>query len=720
MRPTLIADSTDPGFSAHLHGSGTSFVLATPPPTAERPDPLPVVAHFGRELPASIDPDALLRSLLPSRTHSGPDFRALRPVVPQQMDGTRLRPTLRGSRADGTAWSPGFKLTDASADTTSAHVTLIDETAGLELRLSWRLDSGVLVADRTLVNLGTDPYRVDGLASSLPMPDAAREILDLTGRWCHERDHQRHPLEIGAWVRDGRHGRTGHDSPLVLVVGTPGFGFRHGEVWGVHHGWSGDSTYWAERAADSTAQFGVEERLEPGELNVAPGESYNAPPAYCVYSNAGMDGMSDAFHDFIRARKVHPTTPRPVLLNTWEAVYFDHDLDRLKALADKAAAVGIERFVLDDGWFGGRRDDTAGLGDWWISPDMWPNGLTPIIEHVTGLGMEFGLWFEPEMVNPNSDLFRAHPDWILHTDGRTPPVWRDQQVLDLGRPEVEAYLLERLDTLLSENNISYIKWDHNRDVVDAGHHGRPGVHGQTLAVYRLWDELKRRHPNVEIETCASGGGRIDLGALARADRVWASDTIDPIERQHIQRWTGLLLPPELVGAHVGSEQAHTTHRVTSLGLRAATALFGHMGFELDLTQLSDADLAGVAELIAVHKRFRPLLHSGRVVRFDMPDEQSLAHGVVAHDGSEALFCYVQLASARTEMLPPLKFPGLNPDATYRVEVTRVGADTGTHEIAPPPWLATGTRLTGTELDAVGVQLPVISPAQAMVFHVQRV
>ena len=588
------------------------------------------------------------------------------------------------------------------------------------LRLSWHLDGGVLVADRTLVNTGDQPYRVDGLASSLPIPDAAREILDLTGRWCHERDPQRHPLEIGAWVRDGRHGRTGHDTPLVMVVGTPGFGFRHGEVWGVHHGWSGDSTYWAERAADSTAQFGVEERLEPGELTLAPGETHTAPTAYFVYSAAGLDGMSAAFHDFVRARRVHPTTPRPVLLNTWEAVYFDHDLDRLKALADRAAAAGVERFVLDDGWFGGRRLDNAGLGDWWVSPDMWPDGLTPIIEYVTGLGMEFGLWVEPEMVNPDSELYRAHPDWILHTDGRTPPIWRDQYVLDLGRPEVMDYLVERLDALLSENDISYLKWDHNRDVVDAGHHDRPGIHEQTLAIYRLWDELKRRHPNVEIETCASGGGRIDLGALARTDRVWASDTIDPIERQHIQRWTGLLLPPELVGAHVGSEKAHTTHRVTSLGMRAATALFGHMGFELDLTELSDADLAGVAELISIHKEFRPLLHSGRTVRFDLPDERSLAHGVVSHDKDQALFCYVQMAASRTEMLPPLKIPGLDPDATYRVEVRRVGEDAVTHEIAPPPWLATGTELSGAELAAAGVQLPVMAPAQAILFHVKRI
>ena len=262
--------------------------------------------------------------------------------------------------------------------------------------------------------------------------------------------------------------------------------------------------------------------------------------------------------------------PRPVVLNTWEAVYFDHRLDRLTALADTAAELGVERFVLDDGWFRHRRDDTAGLGDWYVDEDVWPDGLHPLVNHVRGLGMEFGLWVEPEMVNPDSDLARAHPEWV-----REAPPWRNQQVLDIAQPDAYAYLLERLDALVSEYAIDFLKWDHNRDLVG-------GAHAQTLAAYRLLDELRERHPALEIESCSSGGSRVDLGILARTDRVWASDTNDALERQAIQRWTQLLLPPELVGSHVGPPRAHTTGRTHDLSFRVATALFGHFGIEWDI------------------------------------------------------------------------------------------------------------------------------------------
>ncbi|HEX4811446.1 MAG TPA: alpha-galactosidase [Nonomuraea sp.] len=228
-----------------------------------------------------------------------------------------------------------------------------------------------------------------------------------------------------------------------------------------------------------------------------------------------------------------------------------HGLDRLLELADRAAAAGIERFVLDDGWFRHRRHDRAGLGDWYVDERVWPDGLRPLADRVRELGMQFGLWFEPEMVNPDSDLARAHPDWILGRSGRTPPPQRHQQTLDLARPEVFAYLLERLDTLAGEYALDSIKWDHNRDIAEPVHDGVAGVHAQTAATYRLLDELRRRHPALEIESCSSGGARVDYGVLARTDRVWTSDSNDALDRQAIQRWTGLLVPPERMGAHVG-------------------------------------------------------------------------------------------------------------------------------------------------------------------------
>ncbi|MGH2814025.1 MAG: alpha-galactosidase, partial [Actinomycetota bacterium] len=386
----------------------------------------------------------------------------------------------------------------------------------------------------------------------------------------------------------------------------------------------------------------------PSEVALGPGETYATPPVLATYSAEGLDGLSAAYHRYLRERPSHPRTPRPVVLNTWEAVYFDHRLERLTELADVAARLGVERFVLDDGWFGNRRDDTAGLGDWYVAADVWPEGLDPLISHVRELGMEFGLWVEPEMVNPDSDLFRAHPDWVLSAPGRLPEPWRHQQVLDLANPDCYGFIRDRLDELLGNHDIAFLKWDHNRDLLEAGHAGRPGVHAQTLATSRLLDELRSRHPGVEIESCASGGGRVDLGILARTDRVWASDTNDALERQHIQRWTGLLLPPELVGSHVGPARSHTTGRTHDLAFRAATALFGHFGIEWDIASASAEEQAGLAEAIAFYKRMRPLLHGGTVVRADHPDPAAYLHGVVAPDRVEALFAYVQLTASASE------------------------------------------------------------------------
>jgi alpha-galactosidase len=352
-----------------------------------------------------------------------------------------------------------------------------------------------------------------------------------------------------------------------------------------------------------------------------------------------------------------------------------------------------------------------------VADDVWPEGLGPLIAHVRSLGMEFGLWVEPEMVNPDSDLFRAHPDWVLSAPGRLPHAWRHQQVLDLANPDCYAYLRDRLDALVGDHDIAFLKWDHNRDLIEAGHAGRPGVHAQTLAVYRLLEELRDRHPGVEIESCASGGGRVDLGILARTDRVWASDTIDALERQHIQRWTQLLVPPELVGAHVGPPRAHTTGRTHTLAFRVATALFGHLGVEWDIAAASAAEQRALAEAIASYRRLRPLLHTGQVVRADHPDPSAYLHGVVAPDRGEALFAYVQLTTSARETPGPARLPGLDPGRAYRVApLTLAGGPETTHDTPPPWYQAGGVTLTGTVLAEVGLELPPLRPEQALLLH----
>ncbi|MFL6102017.1 MAG: alpha-galactosidase, partial [Actinomycetes bacterium] len=294
---------------------------------------------------------------------------------------------------------------------------------------------------------------------------------------------------------------------------------------------------------------------------------------------------------------------------------------------------------------------------------------------------------------------------------------RNQQVLDLANPDCWTFIRDRLDALLAEHDIAFLKWDHNRDLIEAGHDGRPGVHAQTLATYRLLDELRSRHPGVEIESCASGGGRVDLGILARTDRVWASDTNDALERQHIQRWTQLLLPPELVGTHVGPPRSHTTSRTHNLAFRVATALFGHFGIEWDIASASPQEQEAMAEAIACYKRLRPLLHGGRVVRADHPNPAAYLHGVVADDGAEALFAYVQLTASAFETPGLARLPGLDPDRAYRVAPLEVAGAPETRQAAAPPWLAAGeVTLAGLVLGEVGLPLPVLRPEQALLLQ----
>jgi alpha-galactosidase len=388
-------------------------------------------------------------------------------------------------------------------------------------------------------------------------------------------------------------------------------------------------------------------------------------------------------------------------------VYFRHEFATLAALADSAARLGVERYVLDDGWFTARRSDRAGLGDWQVDEAVWPGGLHRLVDYVRDRGMEFGLWIEPEMVNPDSDLYRAHPDWILSTGQRVPPLQRHQLVLDLTRPEVSGYLFGRISSLLSEYPVSYVKWDCNRDLIDAGsgpRGGAPAAHDQALAVYALLDRLREQHPAVEWESCAAGGGRVDLAMLGRVQRVWASDMTDALARQPIQRWTGQLVPPEYLGAHVSAPFSHQTGRYMPLSLRCATALFGHLGIEWDITQAGPEELDELAAWIRLYKEHRALIHSGRVVRLDTPDDTAWMYGVVAADQSAALMSYVQLVEPRNDQPAALRVPGLDPGRRYRItEVTpgeRLPRRAGPGDTRIP-----GAEVSGRALASIGLAIP---------------
>jgi alpha-galactosidase len=681
---------------------------------------LPRVLHWGADLgdlPAAAT-TALALAADAGPVPSGLDVPVVASILPEQSAGWPGTPGLTGHR-EGAHFSTEFTVSDCVVEGNAVTVRASDPAARLGLRLEIGLTGSGLVRMRaSVVNEGGDVWTLDGLLLALPVPGHATEVLDFTGRHLRERSPQRTPLAYGTHLRENRRGRTGFDAATVLVAGEPGFGFRSGRVWGLHVAWSGNHRTLIERQPIGVTVLGGGELLLSGEVRLPPGGSYESPWLYWSHGD-GLDEMSARFHRFLRSRPSHPSGPRPVTLNVWEAVYFDHRLDRLVALADVAAEVGVERFVLDDGWFRHRRDDRAGLGDWYVDEGVWPDGLHPLIDHVRGRGMQFGLWVEPEMVNPDSDLARAHPDWILSAGTRLPPPARHQQVLDAGNPDAYAYLLERLDALLSEYDIGYLKWDHNRDLVEAGHASKAAVHEQIRAVYRLMDALKERHPGLEIESCSSGGGRIDLGILEHTDRVWVSDTNDALERQRIQRFTGLLLPPELLGTHVGPPESHTTGRVHRLDFRAGTALFGHFGIEWDIHSARPAERARLAEWVSLYKRVRPLLHGGDVVRGDHPDPALWVHGVVAPDRSRAVYALVQVATSVHAPAGRVRLPGLDPSGTYRVATMEPATAVEGGRGAPPLW-AGGVELPGRALAEIGVQAPTLFPERLVLLAADRV
>ncbi|MFC7528534.1 alpha-galactosidase [Actinoplanes sp. GCM10030250] len=717
MRPSSDTDSAD---LVHLSAAGVSLVLDC------RGTALPSIVHWGDAL-GDLSQEQLA-SLALAAAPQPIGFSADTPVrvsiLPEQSAGWLGHPGLAGHR-EGRSWSSKFEMVAVRRDAFTVRITAFDQTAELALDLEIALHpAGVLRARATLTSTAPGTYWLEHLMLFLPVPAETTELLDFTGHHLRERSPQRTAFTHGMRVRENRTGRTGYDSAYVLCAGTSGFANRQGRVWGVHTAFSGGARTVAERNYHGHSALGGGELLLPGEVGLGEGESYTTPWLYGVFGGEGLDAVSDRFHRFLRSRPQHPATPRPVVVNTWEAVYFDHDLGRLTELAQAAAEVGAERFVLDDGWFSSRRDDTSGLGDWVVSPQVWPDGLGPLIKVVRELGMEFGLWVEPEMINPDSDVARAHPDWMMAAGDRLPPPARSQQVLDLGNPSAFAYVREQLDALLTEYDISYLKWDHNRDLVDAGHpgSGRAGVHDQTRAVYRLLDELRAAHPGVEIESCSSGGGRVDLEILERTDRIWASDCIDAHERVAIQRWTSLLVPLELIGSHVGSSRSHTTHRVLPLAMQAGVAIFGHLGIEADLTALSASDRAALASWVALYKEVRGLLHTGTLVHADVADSAYSVTGVVGEN--DALFALI--TTATSEAYPPgtVALPGLDPGRVYHVRPQPPGDVPDGNAAAwgaALPWCTPqGVHLTGRVLGTSGLRLPVMYPDRVMLVRATAV
>ncbi len=705
---------TDPQIIA-LHGTAMSVVLERAGNDA------PVWRHWGARIASMPLPLADGRS----RTTFALDIDQPPAVVPTFGNGG-FGPSALLAHRDGCDFVQQFDTSDIEPTVNGVTIHLHDSVARLTLEQSLTIDpaSDVLTLSARLTNTGDTPLDLLWLAAgTLPLAPDSAAIHSFTGRHNAEFVATIEPMPKQRWRRENRRGLTGHAGPPGVFVATDGATMHQGAVFAAQLAWSGNHLIEVARSDDGDWTLMLGEWLAPGEIRLAPGESYRTPDVLATWSVAGHNGATQNFHAAVRARgpwAKGQMPPRKVHINSWEGFYFDHDAAQVMALADRAAALGVERFVLDDGWFKGRCDDRRALGDWTPDPVKYPDGLGPLAAHVSGLGMDFGLWVEPEMVNSDSDLYRAHPEWALAIDGRTPPTARHQLVLDLGREAVRDHLFAALDRLLTDLPIAYLKWDHNRDLAPAGGgDGRAGYHAQVLGTYALIDRLRTAHPDVEIEACAGGGGRIDAGIATRTHRFWTSDNIDAVSRTDIQRGYLAFMPPERMGSHVGTTPAHATGRSQSMAFRCATALTGHFGVELDPATLSTTDAATLTEWMGHYKALRETLHNGRVWRGSGCDGLLWqAHG----EPSDMVLLVTRLAPPTLGRPQPLRLPMLADVASLRVTLLAVAAATIRTPHQMPLFAAMrdeGVDFGGDWLANVGLPIPALQGESAALFQLRR-
>ena len=682
----------------------------------------PAILYWGSRLSEATSPDML--SLLATRQElqACQAQEALIALSPEAAAGFMGSAGVQMHRS-GRQWAIYAKT--KSVNLVDNQLTIISQCHGAEIQLTHCLalhaSTDVLTATTAITNIGSSALWLDRCdAPCIPLPMRYNKILGFTGRWANEFQQVSIDRFPGAYVRENRSGRTSHDSFPGVVVHTEDTNESSGSAYGLHLGWSGNHQLRIEEQHTGQAYAQLGELFFPGEMSLEPGEKYCSPTLYGTSTAHGFSAISESFHGYVRASltdKRVRNKVRPVHFNTWEAVYFDLSYDRLCELADVAAEVGAERFVLDDGWFKNRKSDKAGLGDWFVDNTVFEDGLGPLIDHVKAKNMEFGLWVEPEMVNPDSDLYRAHSDWVLNADPAPLILSRNQLVLDLTRTEVQTYLFERLDALLTEYSISYLKWDMNRAVYQPNNQGGRAVgHYQTNALYTLLGRLRAAHPAVEIESCSSGGGRADFGVLEFTDRIWTSDSNDALDRLRIQKGFSMFFPAEVMGAHIGPGVCHITGRILSMETRAGVAMFGHMGIEANLLEMDDDQTETLKAGVALHKKHRQLIHSGNLVRLNTQSNEN-GFGIIAQDGGEALFSYTQLDSLSHSVGGRLQFIGLDSNGLYQVSI--VWPQEPKSYSTSILDVINGSVISGEALTKAGIQLPIMHPASLLVFHLIR-
>jgi alpha-galactosidase len=605
---------------------------------------------------------------------------------------------------------PSTYVEDA-AEADTLEITLADELAGLDVDLRFTIfrDRPVIARSATIRNAGSRPAELRcAMSLSVDLPDGDWLMIGLAGAWARERHIAERRLVPGRQSASSTRGASSHEHNPFLALRRATTDESHGEAYSFSLVYSGN--FLAEAEVDPYGTTRVRLGIEPTTFSwrLDPGAEFTTPEAIVVYSETGLGGLSDALHGLFRerlARGQWRDRPRPVLINNWEATYFDFDADRLVEIATTARDLGVELFVLDDGWFGARDDDTTSLGDWFVDRRKLPDGIEGVARRITDLGIGFGLWIEPEMVSQRSRLFEAHPDWAIGIPGRPRTESRQQLVLDMTRPEVVDHLTGVLTEVLGSAPIAYVKWDMNRNITEPYSPSLPPdrqgefFHRYLLGVYELYRRLTTRFPEILFESCAGGGGRFDPGLLAFAPQAWTSDDTDAIERLKIQWGTSLAYPLSSMAAHVAAVPNHQVGRVTPLSTRAAVAFFGVLGYELDLTALSAKERGEIADQIAFYIGRRQLFQRGRFLRLESPydgDRDHVAWMTVADDARQAVVGSYQILARADPGPGRLRLRGLDPLATYRVSTWPAGDDR-------PARANTGQR-SGAELMAAGFVL----------------
>lgn len=565
---------------------------------------------------------------------------------------------------------------DREGNAQTLEVETLDAVTGVKATLLYTVfqDYPVLAKSVRVENTGTAPVVLERAYSScLDLPTMDLDMVHVYGKWNKENTTVRHPLQHGIQSVQSKRGMTGHNHNPFLALADHTATEETGEVWGMNLIYSGNFAFDVE--VDTQGCPRVLMGINPTDFRwrLEPGETFQTPEAVLVYSNTGLGGMSRTFHHFYLdhlCRSQWAKKKRPLLINSWEAAYFDFDDDKLVEFAKEAKDLGIEMLVMDDGWFGARNDDRRGLGDWYVNEQKLKGGLSHLIQRVNALGVKFGIWYEPEMISPDSDLYRAHPDWAIRAKGREHSLSRYQCVLDMTRQDVRDNIFQQMYDVISQNNIEYIKWDCNRNITEAASAMLPPerqgefFHRYVLGVYDLMDRITKAFPHILLENCSGGGGRFDPGMLYFSPQIWTSDDTDPIERLTIQFGASLCYPIASLGAHVSASPR------AGLETRGAVAMCGTFGYELDPRKLTEAQREIVRKQVADYHKYYDLIRYGDFYRITSPTENPFLcdWAFVSQDKRELLFTRVVMRRSDNVYLP-VRLPGLDPEVLYTDEET---------------------------------------------------